>query len=227
VIAEVLSQVYDGVGHPVSSPSRKRYRGFAPTFPMGRYVTQPLTIRCRDVAEIRAFLLSCQYVSDQAQFDRPDYWMPPEEFERRKRGDCDDFALWVWRQFLSLGYDSARFVAGRAGRYGGGHAWVTFDRGGCTFLVEVFACHSEKLPRLNTLSYHPQISVAWDGERLRYFEHDRRSRQLSLREVLPLLPEWLAYWCRARPRVWRRRFHAAYSWATAHFRRGDRAAGVV
>jgi predicted transglutaminase-like cysteine proteinase len=80
---------------------------------MGSFLSQPLKIVCRDVDEIRAFLRTCRYVSDVEQFGMKDHWMPPEEFERVRRGDCDDFALWTCRQLLSLGYN-ARFVAGSA-----------------------------------------------------------------------------------------------------------------
>jgi predicted transglutaminase-like cysteine proteinase len=74
---------------------------------------------------VRSFLASCQYISDREQFGKDDYWQPPDEFEKRKKGDCEDFALWTWRQLLNLGYD-ARFVVGSSGRYGDGHAWVEY-----------------------------------------------------------------------------------------------------
>jgi hypothetical protein len=102
---------------------------------MGRYVTQPLSVTCRDLEDIRRFLMSCRYVPDKAQFGREDFWMLPEDFERRRQGDCEDFALWTWRQLLNLGF-AARFVGGSAGAYGRGHGWVTFERDGRTFIVE-------------------------------------------------------------------------------------------
>jgi len=89
---------------------------------------------CRDIDEVRAFLSTCRYVSDREQFGVEDHWAAPEQFEQTRRGDCDDFALWTWRQLLGPGYN-ARFVVGRAGKYRGGHAWVTFELGDKTFLV--------------------------------------------------------------------------------------------
>ena len=82
---------------------------------MGRYISQPLTINCSTVREVREFLVTCEYVSDKELFGKEEYWQPPEEFEKRKKGDCEDFALWTWRQLLNMGYDS-RFVGGSSGR---------------------------------------------------------------------------------------------------------------
>jgi hypothetical protein len=45
-----------------------------------------------------------QDVSDQELLGKLDYWQPPEDFEKRKKGDCEDFALWTWRQLLDMGY---------------------------------------------------------------------------------------------------------------------------
>jgi hypothetical protein len=131
--------------------------------------------------------------------------MPPEEFERRRMGDCDDFALWTWRALLDLGFD-ARLVCGRYGHYRSGHAWVTFSNGGRTFLLEPGRARlGHRFPRLLTLAYQPAVSVAWDGERLQYFEHEQRALVLPVHEALLLLPEWAAYWIRTRPAVWRAR----------------------
>jgi predicted transglutaminase-like cysteine proteinase len=102
---------------------------------MGRYVSQPLSIQCDSIGDIRNFLRSCKYVTDEELFGQRDYWQPPEDFEKRKKGDCEDFALWTWRQLLSMGYD-ARFVGGSAGRYGDGHAWVEYFEDGKCFVLE-------------------------------------------------------------------------------------------
>ena len=200
MIAEIFPGVYDPTGRAVFRPGRRHY--FAPNFPMGRHVTQPLRVVCRDLNEVRSFLQTCRYVSDQIQFGRRDYWMPPEEFERRRQGDCEDFALWTWRQLMQLGY-SARFVCGHGGRYGAGHAWITFERDGRTFIVEGLAARfGPTFPRLSTLRYKPRISVAWDGRTLRYFEHVPAASQVSFVQVAPHIPEWMAFWLRSRPGVW-------------------------
>ena len=43
---------------------------------MGRYVSQPLTIKCGTIAGVREFLIGCKYVSDKELFGKDDYWRP-------------------------------------------------------------------------------------------------------------------------------------------------------
>jgi hypothetical protein len=123
MIAEVFPEAYDTKGRPTFRPDQRRRSRFPSSFPIGRYISQPLSVECKNLEDLRGFLRKCRYVSDEEQFGLADFWMPPEEFERSRKGDCEDFALYAWRQLLSLGY-SARFVGGKHGRYGEGHAWV-------------------------------------------------------------------------------------------------------
>jgi hypothetical protein len=110
MIAEIIPEAYDAYGRQVSQPFLRR-KGPHPTFPMGRYVSQPLTVRCQTIRKVRTFLATCKYVSDKELFGKRDYWQPPEDFEERKKGNCEDFALWTWRQLLNMGYE-ARFIGG-------------------------------------------------------------------------------------------------------------------
>lgn len=204
MIAESIPEAYDPLGRKVVRPDLRR-RGIHPTFPMGRYVSHPLTVTCKSIEDIRKFLLSCKGVSDKEQFDRDDYWQPPEQFERTKKGDCDDFALWTWRQFVALGYD-ARFVAGRHGRYGVGHAWVEFLENGKCFVVEPqLRAIGLKMPRLTTLRYHPKMSVTWDGSKISFYSHDDRAFSPSLLQLVPFVAEWSifwsSFWIRLLPRI--------------------------
>ncbi len=140
---------------------------------MGRYISQPLSIQCSTMEDVRNFLTRCKYVSDKELFGKRDYWQPPDEFEKRKAGDCEDFALWTWRQLLNMGYD-ARFIGGSAGRYGDGHAWVEYFHDGKCFLLGPLCCRvGYTIPRLLTLQYKPRFSVSWDGKTLRYFAHKK------------------------------------------------------
>lgn len=193
MIAEIIPEAYDGIGKQVSQPFHRR-KGPHPTFPMGRYVSQPLGVQCKTIGDVRNFLVRCQYVSDQELFDKRDYWQPPEDFERRRKGDCEDFALWTWRQLLSMGYD-ARFIGGSAGRYGSGHAWVEYFQDGKCFLFEPLCCRlGYTIPRLLTLRYDPRISVSWDGKTLRYFSHKKPDSRVRWRILGPLIPEYLVFW---------------------------------
>ena len=145
---------------------------------------------------MRRFLCTCKYVSDQEQFGKRDYWQPPEEFEETKQGDCDDFALWTWRQLLHMGY-SCRFVVGRSGRYGSGHAWVTFEDGDKTYLAEPLAgMVGPTLPRLSILQYKPRFSVAWDGKAISYYRHEPKELHASASQWFSLVVEWTLSWGR-------------------------------
>ena len=198
MIAEAIPGFYDFEGKRILRPSKKRHHSFEGR-PMGSFLSQPLKVVCRDLDEIRAFLATCRYVSDREQFGVDDYWMRPEDFERVRRGDCDDFALWTWRQLLGLGY-SARFVTGRAGRYGTGHAWVSFRVHDQIFIVEPLLAWCQELPRLETLRYRPSVSVEVDGSHVKFFEHKTYPVEPPLRVVVPLVPKWLLF----RLRIYRR-----------------------
>src|SRR5262249_44550467 len=154
----------------------------------------------------------CRYISDKAQFGVRDYWMPPEEFECRRQGDCDCAALWAWRQLLDLGYDT-RFVVGDSGPFGVRHAWVIFRDGDDWFAMEPFwAWLSPSMPRLHTLFYRPALSASWDGERVHFHEH-RPVRYLPRAgELAALLVEAAVYRFRYIPRLlWRRARRLAWS----------------
>jgi hypothetical protein len=193
MIAEVIPAAYDAEGKKVFRPF-DRHKGLQPTFPLGRYVSQPLAIHCHSVADVRRFLTGCKYVSDKELFDKEDYWQPPEDFEKLKKGDCEDFAFWTWRQLMDLGYDT-RVVFGRHGTYGSGHAWVEFFQDGKCFLVEpLWRRLGLTLPRLSTLKYRPRFSVAWDGEKLTYYQHRENSPRPRVIVLARLLPEYILIW---------------------------------
>lgn len=203
MIAAIIPEAYDSVGRQVSQPFLRR-KGPRPTFPMGRYVSQPLAMQCKSMEELRTFLNGCRPVSDKELFDKKDYWQPPDQFERRKAGDCEDFSFWTWRQLLAMGLD-ARVVFGRHGRYGIGHAWVEFFQDGRCYLVEPQAAPVGLImPRLSTLRYKPTFSVAWDGKVLRYYAH-KSEGNAGLGLMLQLVPEWIViwglFWVKVAPRL--------------------------
>src|SRR6266436_4813001 len=135
MIAEIFPQAYDTEGRPTFRPDQKRRSRFPSTFPFGSYVSQPLAVKCNSLEDLRVFLRKCRYVSDEEQFGKKEYWMPPQDFERSRKGDCEDFSLYAWRQLLDMGY-KARFVGGTVGDSPAGHAWVTFQKDGKHYLLE-------------------------------------------------------------------------------------------
>jgi len=194
MIAEIIPEAYDAIGRQVSQPFLHR-KGPRPTFPMGRYVSQPLTVQCGTLEDVCQFLKTCRAVSDEELFGKEEYWQPPEEFEKRRAGDCEDFSLWTWRELLAMGVN-ARIVFGRHGRYRTGHAWVMFFQDRECFLLEPQARFlGLRLPRLSTLRYEPKFSVSWDGKTLRYYAHkEDPTFRPSWRLIVPLVPEWVGIW---------------------------------
>ncbi len=214
MIAEIIPEGYDATGRQVS---QLFFQGKAPAaaLPIGRYISQPLTVKCESIRDVRRFLAGCRGVSTQDLFGKY-CWQPPEEFERLKKGGCVDFSLWTWRQLLSLGYD-ARFVGGSSGRYRTGHAWVEYFQDGKCFLLEPqLRMIGDRMPRLTTLRYKPKISVSCHGTTLKYFAHKQSNFSPGWRLLVPLVWEWLViwtrFWARAIPhlplvsrKLWRRR----------------------
>ena len=194
MIAEIIPEWYDVEGRKVFRPDSRRKSGFKPTFPAGRFLSQPLQHWCTDLSDLRRFLAGCEYVSDEEQFGERDYWQPPERFEESKKGDGEDFALWAWRQLLHMNYP-ARFALESASRYGDGHAWVTLQSEGKTYLLEPLSWPlGLTLPRLSILKYKPRFSMSWDGSKVSYFEHTDRKINWSLRGTAVLVWEWLFFW---------------------------------
>jgi hypothetical protein len=195
MIAEIIPDAYDFFGKKVSKPTGKRIRVFHPTFPMGRFLTQPLSNHFDNINELRVFLFSCKYVSDKDQFGKDDYWLPPEEFEKSKKGDCEDFALYAWRQLIEMGIKS-RFVVGESGRYGYGHAWITIERNGRYFLLEPLASAFRQLPRLSMIRYKPEISVEYNNGKISYYSHKKSNYNPTSAEAITLFKEWLFFWAK-------------------------------
>ncbi len=154
----------------------------------------------KDIDELRAFLKTCTYISDKEQFDKDDYWQPPEEFEELRKGDCEDFALYAWRQLVRLGY-KARFVVGFSGRYGEGHAWVTLERNGRYYICEPLACAFSRLPRLSMIRYRPDTSIEWDDDKVRYYVHEVMKYNPSFLKALLLFTEWAFFWVKVLSRL--------------------------
>ena len=108
--------------------------------PFTAYFDGETSVRVRCIDDIVAWLQTCEYVSDLELFHERDVWQHPSNFESRKRGDCEDFALWTWRKLGELGIDAEFFVGGVIDvdrpdvvRQ---HAWVVYEMDGQAFLFE-------------------------------------------------------------------------------------------
>jgi len=98
-------------------------------------------VRVRSIGDIVEWLQSCEYVTDLELFHKRDVWQHPNAFEKRRRGDCEDFALWAWRKLAEIGID-AEFCVGRMvvaddrPEIDRQHAWVVFHVDETAFLFE-------------------------------------------------------------------------------------------
>lgn len=183
MFCKIIPEAYDAAGRKILRPGKKKFKVFHPTFPMGRFVSKPLTTDVSSFKDLRTFLCGCSYVSDQEQFNKPDYWLPPEEFEVRKKGDCEDFSLWTWRQLMNMGFYT-RFVVGFC--EGKGHAWVTVVINGNTYICEPLACRFKRISAMDTTTYEPEVSVDWDGVKIRYYAHENRQYTPSTMDKIRL-----------------------------------------
>ena len=135
------------------------------------YLRGESTVSVASIDQIVDWLLDCEYASDDSLFNKPDHWQHPTTFERLRRGDCEDHALWAWRKLLELGVD-AEFVVGRQlyddpeiPATKGAHAWVLFKSGGETFLLEAVATSRSRMVRplvAVASEYRPEYGVGRD-----------------------------------------------------------------
>jgi hypothetical protein len=127
------------------------------------------------IADVRDWLLDCEYTSDRHLFHEEDYWQHPRTFEQLRRGDCEDHALWAWRKLIELGVD-ADLVTGKSLPWHPsdpdsqkGHAWVMFRHEGSVFVLEATAKSSDRMIRPFEEArgeYRPEFGV--DRTRVRY-----------------------------------------------------------
>jgi hypothetical protein len=108
--------------------------------PFAEYFEDESGVRVGSLDDIVAWLSTCEYVSDIELFHEPDVWQLPGAFETRRRGDCEDFALWAWRKLAEVGID-AEFYVGRVicddhPEIDRQHAWVVYRVNGTDFLFE-------------------------------------------------------------------------------------------
>jgi hypothetical protein len=108
--------------------------------PFAEYFEGESGVRVRSIDDIVAWLQTCEYVTDLELFQKRDVWQHPGTFERLRRGDCEDFALWAWRKLAEVGID-AEFCVGRVicddrPEIDRQHAWVVYRVNGTAFLFE-------------------------------------------------------------------------------------------
>jgi hypothetical protein len=108
--------------------------------PFAEYFAGASCVSVQSIDDIVVWLQTCEYVTDIEQFQERDVWQHPGTFETRRRGDCEDFALWAWRKLAEIGVD-AEFCVGRVicdqrPEIVRQHAWVVYHSSGTAFLFE-------------------------------------------------------------------------------------------
>jgi len=97
------------------------------------------TVSVANIEDVCEWLAGCDYVRDPDLFHESDFWQHPKTFERLRKGDCEDHALWAWRKLIELGIP-AEFYVGRwrtnKDREPGFHAWVVCTCSGIEYLLE-------------------------------------------------------------------------------------------
>lgn len=108
--------------------------------PFADYFRGDSSVHVQSIDDIVSWLQTCEYAGDLELFQKTDHWQHPGTFEQKRRGDCEDFALWAWRKLSEVGVD-AEFYVGRvicndspAGDRQ--HAWVVYEIDGAAFLFE-------------------------------------------------------------------------------------------
>lgn len=147
---------------------KRRHANLGNTHPWNRYFNHPLKTRPKTLFDVERFLMKCKYMSDRATRSQKDFWEPPDIFEKRRTGDCEDHAIWAWRQLDELGYQ-ARLVLGACGGKKDGHAWVHIFINDRCYLMEATSKYYW-LP--NPKHYKASWSVEHDIEKkVLFFEH--------------------------------------------------------
>jgi hypothetical protein len=136
-----------------------------------RYLNGPSTVRVHSVDDVQGWLSGCSFKTDNEHFGQ-DHWQHPSEFEHRRVGDCDDYAVWAWRKLIELGID-ARLITGRTLPIKDPllrHAWVVFHQDGKEYLFETTADREDMVLLLSEVrdEYRPEYAVDRKGKRYSY-----------------------------------------------------------
>ena len=135
------------------------------------YLRGPSDVTVSSLEDIKEWLGGCTYQRDSEQFGR-DHWQHLLEFERRRVGDCDDYAMWTWRKLIELGRD-ARLVSGYClpiDDYRVGHVWVVYRDAEELLLFDATASPTHMIRPLDHVrnDYLPEYGVDSHGKRYAY-----------------------------------------------------------
>jgi len=152
---------------------------FRRTFSWKRFFRYPLRVKPENLRDIESFLRNCRYEPDMRSRGVRDYWQPPEVFEQKRCGDCEDHALWAWRQLHELGYRT-RLVMGRFGE--NLHVWAHIEINERQYLLET--TQKSYFPIMAS-SYVPYWSAEYlNNGKFLFFEHEVKNEPQKYKDRL-------------------------------------------
>lgn len=129
------------------------------------------TVKIYKLNDIFEWLVDCEYLGDKELFMEDDFWQHPKTFERIRKGDCEDHAIWAWRKLTEIGIP-AELICGktRAPNTKSRHAWVIYHKDDKSYLLEATSKDLNKISQpLATAKYWYQPHVAVDATFKTYF----------------------------------------------------------
>lgn len=129
------------------------------------YFERTSTVHVATLEDVCDWLVECEYVPDPELFGEIDHWQHPTDFEVRRKGDCEDHALWAWRKLTELGVPAEFYIGRRRSRADGTahfHAWVVCRCNDREYLLETTArSRAEVLQYLDDVraEYEPHCAV--------------------------------------------------------------------
>lgn len=138
------------------------------------------------LSELKEF----RYMSDNVQFNQKEYWQTPEEFAARKRGDCEDFAVYAKSVLDKEGYHSFIFSVFIPG---GSHTVLVFKENSKLYYVNYDHVDSSKADTILDLAN--EINSDWkyagimrqeghQGIIVRRFNNKEQASEVSINSVL-------------------------------------------
>jgi hypothetical protein len=183
--AKALPIFYDFDGKRIENLEILKKLNYDKANVLYRIVLSELNYYYHNIKELKSFLVECEYIEDSKQYGLEDYWMEPRHFEYKKKGDCEDFALYTWKQLLRMGYE-ARFVVGTVGKKKG-HAWCTVIVDRKKYIVDPVLAKHSIIPIFVLKDYRPIVSVGYKWNKPIYYLHYSMNKIGYVIEVICLI----------------------------------------
>lgn len=121
------------------------------------------------------------FVEDYKLFGLADYWQSPEELWKRKKGDCEDFALFA--QYALAHHGMEAYVISAYGMNGYAHTFVIFKEGGVYHVI-----NEDRLYHYGAKSIEEAISRVYPYWSWGAIAKRKGTRGQLIRKILNLFP---------------------------------------